>query len=522
MTTFDVLLRGGSVVDGTGEPPRVADVAVDGTGIAAVARLPRDVTAATEIDVTGLYVMPGFIDAHVHGDALVLDPEVQLAALRQGITTFVIGQDGLSFAPASGSTLDYVSTYFGAVNGRHPDFVSGECSVSDLLGTYDRRVPLNTVYLAPHGTIRHAVMGMANRAPTADELAAMVRLVSGAMDDGAIGLSTGLTYLPGGFSDTHELATLCKAVAQAGGLHVTHMRGYEGEADVGIREVFEVAEASGCPSHVSHYHGPAALLTELLDAGLDRGLDVSFDSYPYLSGCSILAVAVLPEWLQEEGPTACARLLLDRSVRSRLRDEWFPSLAEVLPRATVSHAAADEFRWAEGLTLPAAAAQAGSDVGDLVCDLLAACRMVAGCVSEQPPMNTEEGMRTLLRHRVQMAGSDGIYVGGHPHPRGWGAFARLLGRHTRELGDYTWGQAAVHLAGNAAGRFTAGDRGVVAAGGAADLAVVDPVRVTDRATYTEPRRTAVGVPHVLVNGEVVLRDGALTGATPGLALRRSR
>ncbi|WP_187437810.1 N-acyl-D-amino-acid deacylase family protein [Actinomadura decatromicini] len=517
---YDLLVRGGTVLDGAGGPARRADVAVSGSRIAAVDVLP-DAAAATVIDATGRYVMPGFIDTHVHGDAAVLDADVQLAALRQGVTTFVLGQDGVSYAPASPATLRYVSRYFAPVNGTHPGLDGGPVSVADLLGTYDRETALNTVYLLPHGTIRHGVMSTDRRAPERDELDAMRALVERGLAEGAAGLSTGLEYVPGAYAKADEVAALCAPVGAAGLPYVTHMRGYESLAATAMAEVLQIARAAGVAPHVSHYHGPGDELVALVDGARAEGIDLTFDSYPYLRGSSTLTLVTLPSWLPIADLDATLDALADPGIRGRLEREW--DEAPIWHRITLSHVPADEYRWTEGLTLPAAAERAGQHPAEFCCDLLVATRLEAGCVFAQPPTNSEESVRALLRHPAQTTGSDAIYQGGHPHPRGWGAFARMLGRHVRDLGDWTWEQAAVHLSGRAADRFRLRDRGRVEPGRAADLVVLDPDAVTDRATYERPRTPADGVEHVVVNGVPVLSGGDLTeDAThhpPGRALK---
>jgi N-acyl-D-amino-acid deacylase len=519
---FDLLLRGGWVVDGTGTPPFRADLAVAGDRVAAVGRLAgQGATATDELDVTGRYLMPGFIDAHLHADGLADSADAQLAALRQGVTTVLIGQDGLSFWPAGQATIAQVSQYFGAVNGPCPDELAGGCSIADVLAHYHGKTALNVACLAPAGTIRAEVLGFSGAPAAPAQLTAMQKLVEQALADGAAGLSTGLEYQPGRFADATELAALCAPVAAAGAVYVSHLRGYEANAWRGMRELTGIVRRAGVAGHVSHYHGPAGMLTALLDDARGQGLDVTFDSYPYLRGSTILGMLALPGDVQAGGPDATLRRLAQPATRQRLARDWFPSIGDVLDRITLAYIGAAEWSWAEGVALTEAAATAGMQPGELVCELLTASRLAAGCVFAQPPTNTEADLRALLRHEAQLAGSDGILLGRWPHPRGWGAFARLLGRHTRELGDWTWGQAAVHLAGHAARRFGLAGRGLLRPGSCADVAVVNPAAVQDQADYENPRRPARGIHHVLVNGRFALRDGQLTGETPGQAVRRS-
>lgn len=505
---FDVIIRGGRVLDGTGAPPYRADVGVTGDRVAAVGRLDA-AGALSEIDAAGRLVAPGFVDCHVHGDAAVFDPAVQLAALRQGVTTFVLGQDGLSFAPGSAETVAYASRYFAAVNGALGE---GPLTVADLLDGYDRAVALNTAYLLPHGTIRYDVMGHSPAHASRDDLALMLAAIERGLSEGAAGLSSGLEYLPGRYATTEELAELCRPL---GGLpYVTHMRAYGPRAGEGLAEVVEIAERSGAAVHVSHLHGPAGLLLPLLDRTLDAGVDLTFDTYPYLRSSTILAMVALPPQV----PAADTERALEM-LRSGELDSWWPELERTWPRLTISHAPGME--WSEGLTMVAAAERAGMTPAEFCCRLLVETRLEAGCVAARPDEGPEgeESVRRVLRHPSHTGGSDGIYVGGHPHPRGFGAFARFLGRHVRELGDWTWEQAVVHLASHPARRFGFADRGLLRPGFAADVVVFDPLTVADQATYEAPRTLATGVEDVLVSGERVLAAGEPTGATPGRALR---
>jgi N-acyl-D-amino-acid deacylase len=290
------------------------------------------------------------------------------------------------------------------------------------------------------------------------------------------------------------------------------MRGYEDRAPAALAELLDLARATGVGTHVSHYHGPAERLGPLVDDALAEGLDLTFDAYPYLRGASILALVALPDWLPLADADRTLALLRDPAVVARL-----PDRDDVWPRVTLAHVPGAA--WAEGLPLLDVAARLGLTPAETALHLLVTTNLQVGCVFAQPATNSEDSVRALLRHRAHCAGSDGIYRGGHPHPRGWGTFARLLGRHVRELGDWDWPAAARHLSTTAARRFWLDDRGSLAVGARADLALVDPSTVSDRATYEEPRRLATGVQAVLVDGVATLRDGRLTGARPGRPVR---
>jgi N-acyl-D-amino-acid deacylase len=299
------------------------------------------------------------------------------------------------------------------------------------------------------------------------------------------------------------------------------MRGYGRNADVGMREVYEIARSSGVAAHVSHYNGPADLLLPLIDQGRAEGLDLTYDTYPYLAGSSILGMVALPPWVQEGGVDATLERLRDPTVRTRLHAEAATNPSTYpLEAITVAAVAHPDWRWAEGLAVPKAAEQAGLDALDFVCEILVASDLAVGIVGFRPGDRTEADVRAILRHPAHMACSDGIFCGGFPHPRGWGSFARYLGYHTRQLGDYDWAETVTHLAAHAARRFRLSDRGLIRPGYVADIAVFDPATITDQSTYAQGRTLAEGVDHVLVNGTMVLEGGEPTGATPGRALRR--
>ena len=518
--TFDLMIKGGWVIDGTGGPPYRADVALLESMIAEVGRL-DGAEAARVLDATGRYVVPGFIDAHVHGDLMLLADPIHLPALRQGVTTYLIGQDGSSFAPASPTTLDYMRRYTAGFNGNPPGLSYDWRTVDDYLAHFDRSTAINVAYLIPNGNVRMEVMGLDPRAATDDELRAMQDLVRAGMDAGAIGLSTGLDYIPSLYADAREIAALCEPMVAENGVYVTHMRGYGPRADVGMREVYDIVQATGVPAHVSHYNGSADLLLPLIDEGRALGLDLTYDTYPYLAGSTILGMVALPGWVQIGGIEATVERLRDPAVRARLRSEWFSAPTPYpLDRITIAMVANPDWRWAEGQTVTAAADRAKVEPGDFVCEILSASDMAVGVVAFRPGSRTEADVRAILRHPAHMAGSDGIFRGGSPHPRGWGAFARYLGYHARQLGDYSWPEAVTHLATHAARRFRLTDRGQIRTGFVADIAVFDPGTVSDRSTYAAGRTLAGGVDHVLVNGTPVLVDGEPTGATPGRALRR--
>ena len=513
---FDLLITNGRIVDGSGNPWFRADLGIEGDLIRAIGRLAA-AEARQRIDAADNVVAPGFVDAHVHGDLMVLADPWQEAGIRQGVTTYVLGQDGVAMAPASPATLDYMRRYTAGFSGT-PDLGFSWSSVAEYLALFERRVAVNIAYLIPNGNLRMEVMGLETRPATADELRRMGRLLREGLEQGAVGLSSGLDYIPSRYADTHELAQLCKELGPYGGVYVTHMRRYdvEGVASA-MEEVFQIGREAEAPVHISHFNSRADLVLPKVDAARAEGIDVTYDMYCYLAGSSILGMVALPPWVQEGGVEATLTRLRDPEVRNRLR-EWFAAPRVPLETVRLSYVEAPAYRYLEGKHLGDATSAVGMDLGDFVCELLIASGMAVGCIVPHRQRDVED-LQHLMRHPAHMAGSDGIFTGGFPHPRGCGCFARYLGHHVRD--DKTWSleQAVQHLAAHAARRFGLKDRGLLREGMAADVCVFDPKQIADRSTYDAGRQLAVGMAHVIVNGQLVLQDGKRTSALPGRALR---
>jgi N-acyl-D-amino-acid deacylase len=519
---FDILITGGRVIDGSGLPWFVADVAISGDRIAAVGQL-GSVPAKVRLDASGKVVCPGFIDAHVHGDLVLLSDVLHEPAIRQGVTTYILGQDGVAMAPASPTTLDYMRRYTAGFS-YAPDTGRRWSSMAEYLAQFERHCALNVACLVPNGNVRMEVMGLETRPPTAAELGQMRRLVREAMEQGAVGLSSGLDYIPSRYAETEELIALCREIAPFGGVYVTHMRRYDPEGLHGsMDEVFRIGREAGCGVHISHFNSRADLAIPKMDEARAEGVDVTFDLYCYLAGSTILGMIALPPWVQEGGIDATLARLHEPKVRQRLRDEWFPSPRIPLDTVRLSHVADTAQQRYEGKVVAEAARLAGRgnepiEIGDFICDLLLASHMAVGCVVPHRQRG-EDDVCGLMRHPVMMGGSDGIYVGGYPHPRGWGCFARYLGHYVRDARVWSLEEAVQKLAAHPARRFGLRDRGLLRAGMAADVVVFDPVTIADRATFENGRQPAVGVEHVLVNGELVLHAGKRTAALPGRPLR---
>ncbi|MFC9278883.1 amidohydrolase family protein [Streptomyces collinus] len=532
----DLVIRDADVVDGSGADSYRADVVVDGGRIVAVV---KEAAAAgcqrpgarRELDAEGLVLSPGFIDMHAHSDlALLRDPD-HSAKAAQGVTLEVLGQDGLSYAPVDDRTLEEVRRAITGWNGYGEDVDLDWRSVGEYLDRLDRGIAVNAAYLVPQGTVRALVVGWEDRAATPAELDRMRRLVAEGLEQGAVGLSSGLTYTPGMYAGDAELTELCRVVARYGGYYCPHHRSYGAGALEAYAEMVALTREAGCPLHLAHAtmnfgvnRGRAPELLDLLDQALDAGADITLDTYPYTPGCTTLA-ALLPSWASEGGPEEVLARLTDPATAERIRHDLETAGSDGC------HGVPVEWETIEisGVADPALADHVGRTV-----------RESAGLRGESPwatarrllvedrlgttilqHVGHEENVRAIMRHRAHTGGSDGILRGAKPHPRAYGTFPRYLGHYVRELGVLTLEECVAHLTGRPAARLRLPDRGLVREGHRADLVLFDPRSVGPGATFAEPRTLPTGIPYVLVDGRFVIEDGRRTDVLAGRAVRRT-
>ena len=515
---LDVLIRGGAVVDGSGLPSFLGDVAIEGNRIVGVGRFPHAVAKKT-IDAAGHTVAPGLIDAHVHGDLALFHDPAHEPAIRQGVTTYVIGQDGVAFAPGTAETQQYMRLYTAGFNGNFPTPGLSWRTMAEYLDAFHRRVALNVACLIPNGNVRMDVMGLAERRPTADEMTQMKRAVREAMEQGAVGLSSGLDYIPSLYADTAELTDLCREITPYGGVYVTHMRGYGPHNYIpSMDEVATIGRESGCAVHISHFNSIAEQVIPQMGVMAARGAEVTFDLYGYLYGSTILGMITLPPEAQAGGVGPTLARLRDPAIRPLAR-EWVGKPRFDLNRVRLGSVPCDEYRHLEGKTLAEATDILRRPLADVILDLLLATDMAVSSVVPHNALRTEADITALMRDPRMMGGSDGIYVGGKPHPRGAGCFARYLGHYVRS-GVWTMEEAVMKCARHAARRHGLHDRGLLAPGMAADVIVFDAKTISDRSTYDDGKLLATGMRDVLVNGELVLESGERTANLPGTGLRR--
>ncbi|MFE6053782.1 amidohydrolase family protein [Kitasatospora sp. NPDC056446] len=523
------VFRGATVVDGTGADRYRADVRIaDGL----ITEIGDRLDAPEVVDADGLVLSPGFIDMHAHSDlALLLEPE-HPAKVTQGVTCEVLGQDGLSYAPVDDTTLPALRRQLAGWNGDPAGFDWDWRDVAGYLDRLDRTgTAVNACYLVPHGTLRTLVMGWADRRPTPAELDRMRQVLAKSLLDGAVGMSSGLTYTPGTYADTAELVELCRIVAAYGGFHAPHQRSYGAGALEGYEEMVEISRQSGCGLHLTHAtmnfgvnRGRAGELLELLDQALADGVDLTLDSYPYLPGSTTLA-ALLPSWAAEGGPAATLARLADPAQCARIRYEVEEKGSDgchgvVTDWTTIqiSGVRSAELSPAVGRTVAELAVEEGRTGTEVFLDLLRRDELATTILQH---VGHEENVRAIMRHRAHTVGSDGLLVGARPHPRAWGTFPRYLGHYSRELGVLSLEETIARMTGRPAARLGLHRRGRIAPGHHADLVLLDPLRVRDAATFEHPRRPAEGIEYVYVNGTAVVRQGRTTGARPGRALRRT-
>ena len=527
---LDLVIRNGRVIDGTGNPWFRADVGVRGDRVVEVGDVAE--RGAREIDAADLIVCPGFTDMHTHSDIQLLVHPVHEMKVHQGVTCDVIGQDGLAYAPVTDEVLSQMRLQLAGWNDDPPELDWGWRSVSEYLDRFDRGVGINAAMLVPHATVRMIAMGGDDRAPTDAELAEMKRLVRQGIQDGAVGLSSGLTYAPGMYASDDELVELLSVLRETGGYYTPHHRNYGMTAIAAYRDCIDIARRAGVPLHYAHAHlgfdvnkGRAPELLAMVDEARAEGIDVTMDTYPYLAGATYLH-AYLPGWVHAGSGEEAIGRLREPALRERIRVELeetgsdgFHDVPIDWSRIVVSGVRIEDHRRFVGLTLADAAAMDGMRPVDFYCELCADEALGASSIAH---IGNEENVRTIMQHPAHMPGSDGILVGERPHPRGWGTFPRYLGVYVRELGILTWENAIRKMTSLPAQRLGFPDRGLVRPGMAADLVCFDPETVRDTATYDEPKQLPEGIPYVAVNGRLAVDEGRHTGVLAGRSLRSRR
>jgi dihydroorotase/N-acyl-D-amino-acid deacylase len=499
---FDLVIRNGRIVDGTGNPWYRADVAIRGDQIARIATSIAD-PAARVVDAAGQVVTPGFIDIHSHASENIFDVPAAENYLRQGVTTVIGGPDGGSPVPLR-PFLTEVEALQKAIN----------------FGSF-----------VGQGSIRSAVIGSVDRKPTAAEMESMRGLVEQGMHDGAFGLSSGLFYVPGTFSTTDEVIELAKVAARLGGTYISHMRDEAAGVADSVRETIAIGERAGLPTQVTHHkiigprnYGRSAETLGLIDEARRRGVDATIDQYPYTASSTNIQAALFPNWAEEGGRERVLARLADRAVRGDIRIAIAQIIRDDRGGGDPKNVVIANCSWDPSL--------AGKTLADITRmrgmePTLENAAEAAMWIVEQGNCSGiyhaigEDDLQRILRHPSTMVASDGgipVFGRAAPHPRSYGTFARVLGVYVRERNLLTLEEAVRKMSGFPAQRLGLGERGLLKPGMKADVAVFDPVRVRDLATFEKPHQYAEGVSYVVVNGQIALDPAGVTAARPGRVL----
>ena len=531
---FDVIIANGRIVDGTGAPWFRSDVGITGDRITVIGAL-NGATAATRIDTANLVVAPGFIDMLGQSEFNVLVDGRAASKILQGVTTEVTGE-GTSIAPVNDRMILEASA-----NAKHFGVAQDWRTLGDYLKRLeDRSHPaINVATFVGAGSIRNYVIGKDDRPATAGELDQMKQLVAQAMEQGAVGVSTSLQYVPDRFASTDEIVELAKVAARYGGVYFTHQRSESARIFESLDEVFTVAERAQIPAEIWHlktaYKANFGKMPEVLrriEAARARGLDVTANQYPYTRASNGLD-SCLPLWAREGGFEKTLPRLTDPATRERIKkdmddpdattweNQWYGAnggegvmLSSVLNRDLAKY---------EGMTLSQIGKAMGKDPRDAVIDLVIADRGESSVITS---IMDEEDVRTALKHPLVGVGTDsgaqaqdGMLSESTSHPRAWGSFPRILGHYVRDEHLLTLEEAIRKMTSKAAARVHLADRGLLRPGMIADIAVFDPATIRDMSTFDDPKHYATGVRYVFVNGKRVVSDGAITAERPGRPLR---
>jgi dihydroorotase/N-acyl-D-amino-acid deacylase len=528
----DILLLGGWIVDGTGNPRYRGDVVIAGDRIAAVGWIPG-AQARDTIDVTGLVVAPGFIDMLGQSETDVLIDNRLLSKVTQGITTEVTGE-GSSVAPLTDALVARDSAY---LKRYHLDV-----DWRDLDGWFRRLersgATVNLATFVGATQVRRVVIGDADRQPNAEELARMVALVDTAMRQGALGLSTSLIYAPAVYASTAELIALARAARRHGGIYATHIRNEGERIDQALDEALRIAREADIPVEVWHLKvagrpswGRMPHVLARIDSAREAGVDITADQYSYTASATSLDASI-PAWAHDGGRDSLLSRLRDPRRRRAIRDSMLTGEArgEMMYRGAggaegilIASVYADSLRHLQGQRVADVARARGADPLETLFDLLLADDARTGAIYFS--MNEDDLQAAMVKDWVAVntdysgVAPDGPFADIRPHPRSYGSFTRILGRYVRDLRLLPLEHAVRKMTSLAAQRVGLRDRGLLRAGAFADITVFDPLTVRDRATFEDPHQPSAGIHHVFVNGQAVLRDGALTTARPGRGLR---
>lgn len=537
---FDLVITGGTVIDGTGTAPCRADIGIKHGRIAEIApklsgEAPLVIQAAQKI------VAPGFIDVHSHCDLVpFMSGSIRESRIRQGVTTEIIGQCGLGSAPHRQEMTDW-RTYLAPILGQGPRTWDWPEFSSFLEELEQAGKPNNIAALIGHGAVRAQVLGLNNLQPSPRQITAMSRIVENSMAQGALGISYGLAYLPGMFAPQAELTALSSVVADYQGIMMIHIRSHSRQVRESMAEALAVAKESGVKLQISHLRSyanrdfgvSAGELMAMVDEARAQGVDVTFDEHPYRAGSTLLS-QILPPWAKEGGSTDILRRLQDPQLRARIKADLkdrgadypgWDNFAGMVgwSNIMISSVSQPNNKWLEGKS----AAQLVPDADpkdkaflDKVIDTLAELLISENCRCSMVMQNlfSEEDIVALLKHPLCQIGSDGIPTG-KPHPRLFGTYPKFLGEYVREKKILTWSEGIKRISGDPAQRLNLADRGFLRTGYRADIVVFDPDQIKVREDYNNPSAHPEGIDYTLVNGQIALSQGEILRTDAGTLIR---
>ncbi|WP_300465261.1 D-aminoacylase [Desulfobacula sp.] len=527
-----LLIKNGTIIDGTGNPGVQTDIAVSGTRISAIGSIPPEGFDRI-MDARGKVVCPGFIDTHSHSDLqILLDPQVP-PKIYQGITTEILGQDGIAMAPLPVLFIESWRKNLAGLSGETDAIDWTYETTAGYLGLLENRgLAPNAGYLVPHGNVRMEAMGLGNTPATSRDLETMKTILNREMDAGALGLSTGLIYIPCAYADTRELIELCRVVAHRDGVFVIHQRSEADGIISSMEEVIRIGEESGVKIHFSHMKvcgkdnwDKLPLIFKLLDEAADKGVRISFDQYPYVAGSTMLG-AILPPWAHEGGTERLLERLSDPALREKMirqitsdKAGWdnfvsFAGLSGIFITSTKTR----KNQAVIGKNLVEIGEMTGKDPLEAALDLLLEEENAVGMVDFY---GKEDHVVEFLCRPEQNVCTDGL-LGGKPHPRVYGAFPRVISEYVRKRPVLTMEMAVHKMTGKPAKVFHLEDRGLLKKGHYADILIFDPDTICDRGTYEVPDQFPDGICMVMVNGSIVLENGTLTQNLPGHVLRMNQ
>ena len=528
-----IVIKNGTVIDGSRKAAYQADIIIKGDKIAKIGKINSRLSSFVEIDASGCLVTPGFIDFHAHSGLHLFNDPLSKEKVRQGITTEVLGSCGFSTVPLTDKNINELAVYAKPVLGQTKCEIKWRTLKDYYKKLRDTGISVNVVTNVGHNTLRTAVMGFDARHSTPKEIKIMKTLLKKALEEGAVGLSTGFLYVPGYYAQQEEIVALCRLVAENNGYYATHMRNESNAIKDAIKESLEIGKKTNVHVHISHLKvvgrdnwGKSEEILKMLDGARERGIRITCDVYPYLAGSTTIA-ALFPPWVLEGGIEVAVKKLREPKVRDAVKKQWKNSSTEWenlvnccnWTNILISALDSPKNKQYEGKSIKQISEELGRDPADIALDFLI---QEKGDVTIIIFAVAEEDMVNILKYPFSCIGTDGLYGGQKPHPRLCGTFPKVLGTYVREKGILGWEEAIYKMTRLPASILGISSIGQIRENCLADLVIFDPDIIIDRATYNEPWTPPIGIEYVIISGKIVLRKGEFTGECPGKILIKNK